>query len=353
MSMDEPEDVLADLRRRARKRVKVPATLMMVMAVLWVAMAVTFALYAGGAFGPRPDGGLAGLAYAWLVGPIGVVWGGTIAYGAYQMDRLGNYKAARLGAWVAVVPVPVPLYLLWLVGAILGLVALNDPGVRAAFASGNPGALDAYLARQRGRRTGRPRRTEDPPKDIGERAPRLIRPGETDESAPWLNPPLAEAVAEDGSDEQPYTDLEVAPSRNDRFRDPPRRNVSGVDPDAASTASTVLLVCWVPAALMAFGFLLVAGYSVAQGAAARPGVKDERPIFVAMGVIYPPVAVAGLYGALQLQRRRSRGWGTASAILLILAFPGCLIGIILGIWVLVLVNRSGGRRSYRRADSWD
>ena len=81
-----------------------------------------------------------------VIGPFAVLWCGFIGYGAYQMDRLGNYRAAKIAVWMAVIPVPVPAYLIWLIGAILGIVALNDPAVRAAFASGNGAAREQYLA---------------------------------------------------------------------------------------------------------------------------------------------------------------------------------------------------------------
>lgn len=66
------------------------------------------------------------------------------------------------------VPVPIPLYLLWMVGAVLGIVALNDRAVRAAFASGNGDAREQYLAanpyRPPRQRRRRPRgAAEDPP----------------------------------------------------------------------------------------------------------------------------------------------------------------------------------------------
>ena len=41
------------------------------------------------------------------------------------MDRLGNYRAAKIAAWMAVIPVPVPAYLIWLAVNVPFFLAVN------------------------------------------------------------------------------------------------------------------------------------------------------------------------------------------------------------------------------------
>jgi hypothetical protein len=327
--VDDPDDLLPELRREARNRLTLPATFMMIVAALGAGVAVTFSLVSWGFFGgPLSEDGLTGSEYAWLIGPVAVVWCGVIGYGAYQMSRLGNYQAAKVGAWLAVVPFPLPLYLLWLIGAILGLIAMSDPAVRAAFATGNPGSLRAYLARRNSRR--RPRRSR----------------GEEDgsEEKPFTDLEVVPSP-EDGSDEQPFTDLEVVPSQNDLFGDLPRfdRMLEEGGRDV-STASTILLVSWVLAALFPL-FLL----QLAVGAA-LDGAMNALLVLGSITMIYFAVTSAGLYGVFRLRTLRSRAWGVASAVLLLVGFPMCLLGIILAVWVLVLLNRPGVHRLFRRAN---
>lgn len=160
--MEDSEDAIRDLRRRARARVGLPAKFLIIMAALGVGVGVVLTLLASGAMDgvpPPTEVETARRPLYRVLGPFAVLWCGLIGYGAWEMDRLGNYRAAKVAAWMAVVPVPVPAYLLWVVGAVLGIVALNDPAVRAAFASGNGGARGAYLAahppRERRRRDER------------------------------------------------------------------------------------------------------------------------------------------------------------------------------------------------------
>ena len=141
--MSGDEDVVRELRRRARKRVALPAGFMLLMAAFGSCFAIVFLYLA--LSGPKPESGLGSLPFAWALPAFGLAWCGFIGYGAWELDHLGNYRVARAAAWVAVIPVPIPLYLLWAVGAILGLVALNDPAARAAFASGNGLARATYL----------------------------------------------------------------------------------------------------------------------------------------------------------------------------------------------------------------
>src|SRR4051812_26118398 len=106
---------------------------MIIMAALGGGIGVVLALLASGAAdGPQPptEVELARRPLYMAIGPFAVLWCAVIGYGAWEMDRLGNYRAAKIAAWMAVVPVPVPAYVLWLIGAILGIVALNDPAVR-------------------------------------------------------------------------------------------------------------------------------------------------------------------------------------------------------------------------------
>ena len=99
--------------------------------------------------GPEPDGSLANTRFGWVI-PLAVfLWCLVIGYGAYEMDKLGNYRMAKIASVLALIPVPVPLYLLWFIGGLLGLSALSTPAVRAAFAAGNEGAREAYLATRR------------------------------------------------------------------------------------------------------------------------------------------------------------------------------------------------------------
>ena len=142
--MPDDEDVVHELRRRARKRVALPAGAMLLMAVFGSVFALVF-LYLSLTDNQKPESGWGSLPFAWAIPAFGLVWCGFIGYGAWELDRLGNYQVARVAAWVAVVPVPIPAYVLWAIGAIVGLVALSDPAVRAAFASGNGSARATYL----------------------------------------------------------------------------------------------------------------------------------------------------------------------------------------------------------------
>jgi hypothetical protein len=142
--MSGDEELVRERRRRARARVKLPAGFMLLMSVFGSCFALAF-LYLSLTDDPKPQSGWGSLPFAWAIPTFGLLWCGFIGYGAWEMDRLGNYQVARAAAVVAVVPVPVPAYLFWLIGAILGIIALNDPAVRAAFASGNGAARAVYL----------------------------------------------------------------------------------------------------------------------------------------------------------------------------------------------------------------
>jgi hypothetical protein len=206
--VDDHDEALRELRRRARARVGLPAKFLLLMALLGVVMGGFVVIDTGPLSArPRPAAGLASYAYFWLVGVFAVVWCGVIGYGAWEMDRLGNYRAARLAAWMALVPVPVPAWVLWFIGALLGVAALSDPAVRAAFASGNPGAREAYLAQHAHRPGRRPRR---PVRDPGG-SPPVPPPGGV-AGEPDRGPP----DGTDGGADNPLA------SRTDRPADPRR-----------------------------------------------------------------------------------------------------------------------------------
>lgn len=161
---EDHEEAIRALRRRARSRVKLPATLILMLSILGMGLGIAMVFLSLGAAdgGAPPTGrGLASWRYAWAIGPFAIVWCGIIGYGAFEMDRLGNYKAALVGSWLAVIPVPVPGYCLWFIGAILGLLALQDPAVRAAFNSGNGDARAKYLAKHPYRSRRRRSRPDD------------------------------------------------------------------------------------------------------------------------------------------------------------------------------------------------
>ncbi len=150
MDYNEYEEAVTALRRHARRRVKAPAMLILIPTVLGMAGAGFFTLSIFFSLtGPEPDGSLAYTRFGWVI-PLAVfLWCLVIGYGAYEMDKLGNYRMAKIASVLALIPFPVPLYLLWFIGGLLGLSALNTPAVRAAFAAGNEGARDAYLATRR------------------------------------------------------------------------------------------------------------------------------------------------------------------------------------------------------------
>ncbi len=116
---------------------------------------------------------------------------------------------------------------------------------------------------------------------------------------------------------------------------------------AVSAPATALLICWIFGSLFALGFAVVAVYSVAVGDRATPAMREERSILVFMGLVYPPAAAVGIYGAARMGRLRSRGWALASAILLMVAFMGCLIGLAVGIWALTTLGRQDVGRAFR------
>lgn len=157
--MEDNAEAIRALRRRARARVGLPAKFMVIMAALGLGIGVVLTLVGFGATDGNPpptETSLARRPLYRVLGPFAMLWCGFIGYGAWEMDRLGNYRAAQIAAWMAVVPVPIPAYVLWMIGAILGIVALNDPAVRAAFASGNGNTRAEYLAEYPYRPRGRP-----------------------------------------------------------------------------------------------------------------------------------------------------------------------------------------------------
>ncbi|VTU01185.1 : Nucleoplasmin [Gemmataceae bacterium] len=68
-----------------------------------------------------------------IVGVSVFVWGGMICFGASQMQELGSYPWAMTGAVMALVP--------GLVGAA-GIIALQNPAVKAGFAENQEGGPD-------------------------------------------------------------------------------------------------------------------------------------------------------------------------------------------------------------------
>ena len=116
---------------------------------------------------------------------------------------------------------------------------------------------------------------------------------------------------------------------------------------AVSAPATALLICWIFGAMFALGFVVVAAYSVAIGDRATPAMREDRPILVFMGLVYPPAVAVGIYGAVRMGRLRSRGWALASAILLMIAFMGCLFGLAVGIWALTTLGRQDVGRAFR------
>lgn len=151
------QERVRELRRAARRRVALPATVMLLVAVLGMASAGVF-MYLSLSTDPVLKSGVLGLPFAWVLGALGLLWCGFVGYGAWELDRLGNYWIAKTAVWVAVVSVFIPLYVPSLIGTIAALVTLNDPAVRAAFSTGNGRAREVHLedfAAGRQRRTAR------------------------------------------------------------------------------------------------------------------------------------------------------------------------------------------------------
>ena len=92
-----------------------------------------------------------------------------------------------------------------------------------------------------------------------------------------------------------------------------------------------------------------------MGAAAGPDQPDAAQMMVsggvgiAMGLIGIGVGVVILMGALKMKKLESHGFSMAAAILAALPCisPCCLIGLPIGIWAVVVLNKPEVKSAFR------
>ena len=116
--------------------------------------------------------------------------------------------------------------------------------------------------------------------------------------------------------------------------------------EAIRTPAVLLLVSWALGALVGSVFVTVALFSLFAGGKGNPDLKQERRIIIAVGAAYGIGVPVGFYGAVRMYRGTSYGWSTASAVLLLVGFPGCLLSWLASIWALVVLHRSDVRRLF-------
>jgi hypothetical protein len=110
---------------RAARRVHRPAIALLLMAVLSALEGLFIALVSHRSMHDNTN---------WLwIGVCLILWFAGVAYGAFEMDRLGAYRVAQVAGWMGLVPIPLPTYPLTLAASLAVLVRLSDTATKNEF----------------------------------------------------------------------------------------------------------------------------------------------------------------------------------------------------------------------------
>ncbi|MBN9121892.1 MAG: hypothetical protein J0I06_22585 [Planctomycetes bacterium] len=112
------------------------------------------------------------------------------------------------------------------------------------------------------------------------------------------------------------------------------------------TPAVFLLILWILGSLAGSVLVLLVLFSLLRADKLGPAAKSEQPILVVFGAVNAVLIPAGLYGAICMVRGTSYRWSVASAVLLLVGYPCCLLSWIATIWALVALRRPGVRAAF-------
>jgi len=260
----------------------------------------------------------------------------AVLVGAWHMLKFRRYPVALAGAIAALWPID-GCALFSVIFGIWAIVALQNPAVRRAFAENAP---DAWPDDEEEGEPAAPPAVPAPP--AGDDLP----VAEATDAAP-ANLPVGKLLAP-AEASRPW----AAAPRTTKPADWRERAIRRAETEVHGPA-VVLLIAWLFGALFALCLFCVALYVLVGPPPANPPPPGERPLMAALGLVYPVVAALGLYGAVQMLRLRSYGWAMTSAILMMVSFFGCLLGLAVGIWAVVVLNRPDVARGFSLNRSGD